>query len=122
MAGQSALPPHIAAWIDERQDEIARALRASRYAVRQGDARRETLDALGHLAVIERAAREAVHLLTVYAARESIATPTQVAAATGTTVSTASTRAGSRLAQRLWDDVTGHAGADQRGTEGTARI
>ena len=105
MAGQSGIDPSIAEWIEARQDEIARALRASRYAARQGDRQRETLDLLTHLAVIERAAREAVHLLTIYAARESVATPTQVAAAAGTTVSTASTRAGSRLAQRLWDEV-----------------
>jgi len=105
MPGQSGVAAEVAAWIEARQDIIARSLRASRYALRQGDAQRETLDLLTHLAAIESEARRAVHLLTIYAARESVATPTQVAAATGTTVSTSSTRAGSALAQRVWSEV-----------------
>lgn len=105
MPGQSAMPAEVAAWIDAQQDGIARSLRASRYAARQGDARQETLDLLGHLAEIERTARDAVHLLTAYAARSQVASATQVAAAAGTTVSTATTRAGSRVALRVWGQV-----------------
>lgn len=105
MPGQSAMPEEIAAWIDARQDEIARALRSSRYAARQGDARRETLELLTHLAEIHKASRDVIHLLTGYAARGGVASATQVAAASGTTVSTATSRAGSPVTRRVWREV-----------------
>ena len=105
MAGQSGIDPSIAEWIEARQDEIARALRASRYAARQGDRQRETLDLLTHLAEIHRASRDAIHLLTGYAVRGQVASATQVAAASGTTVSTATSRAGSPVTHRVWADV-----------------
>jgi post-segregation antitoxin (ccd killing protein) len=100
-----SIPPEIAEWIKTRQDAIGKALRRSRYDQNQGDPKRWCLDLLEEMATIENAARRAVHLLTLYAAREQVARPTEVAVATSVTVSSAMSRAGSKLAQEVWREV-----------------
>lgn len=100
-----SIPPEISEWIKTRQDVIGKALRRSRYDQAQEDPKRWCLDLLKEMATIETAARKAVHLLTLYAARAQVARPTEVAAASEVTVSSAMSRAGSKLAQEVWREV-----------------
>jgi len=100
-----SVPPEISEWIKTRQDLIAKALRRSRYGQTQEDPKRWCLDLLKEMATIETTARRAVHLLTLYAARSGVARPTEVAAASDVTVTSAMSRAGSKLAQKTWREI-----------------
>lgn len=100
-----SVPPEISKWIKTRQDLIAKALRRSRYDQAQEDPKRWCLDLLKEMATIETMARQAVHLLTLYAAHNGVARPTEVATASNVTVSSAMSRAGSKLAREIWREI-----------------
>lgn len=100
-----SVPSEISEWIKTRQDLIAKALRRSRYDQTQEDPKRWCLDLLKEMSTIETMARQTVHLLTLYAARSGVARPTEVAAASDVTVSSAMSRAGSKLAQQVWREI-----------------
>lgn len=102
-----SVPDELAEWLAGELETIGRQLRASRTEMRthQEDAERLTLGMLHAATDIEQSARRMIHLLTVYGLRSQVTTATPMARACGVTVSSVTSRAGSRLAQQTWNEV-----------------
>lgn len=107
MLQSGTVPKDLAKWIEERTrylGELAAEIERIQSAQR-GDQTAYVLDLLEEASNMETHARRIVHLLTTYALREQIASPTVVGKRSGVTITAAQNRSGSRLAQEVWAEV-----------------
>ena len=112
MSPSVSVPKDLAKWIEERARLMAE-LAEQVEAIAKHDKRDRqawTLNLLEEASEIETHARRVVHLLTAYALREQLASPTVVAKRSAVTITGAQNRAGSRLAQEVWSEVFGSNG------------
>lgn len=107
MSESGTIPADLAKWITVRVrtlTELAEELEA----INEGDRQDRTawvLNLLEEASELETHARRMVHLLTAYALRERLASPTVVGRRTNVTITAAQNRAGSGLAQEVWSEV-----------------
>lgn len=107
MSQSGAIPKDLAKWITVRartMTELAKAIEEINEGD-QGDRAAWTLNLLEEAAELETHARRMVHLLTAYALREKLASPTVVARRSKVTITAAQNRAGSGMAQDVWAEV-----------------
>lgn len=107
MSQSAPVPAELAQWIDQQIHTLTDLVTESK-TVSDHDTDHQaewTLGLLEELSRIETASRRLVHLLTAYALRTRIASPTAVAKATGVTITAAQNRNGSALAQEVWEEV-----------------
>jgi len=101
------VPDELTEWLAGELETIATRLRNARSVARHqtDDAERWTLGMLSAITDIETSSRRAVHLLTTYGLRSEMTTATPIARACGVTISTVTSRAGSRLASKAWNEI-----------------
>ena len=107
MSQSASVPAELAQWV-KQQIHTLNDLVTEAKTVSDHDADHQaqwTLRLLKELSRVEAESRRLVHLLTAYALRTQIASPTAVAKATGITITAAQNRNGSRVAQEVWDEV-----------------
>lgn len=107
MSQSAPVPAELAQWIDAQIRALTDLVTESK-TVSDHDTDHQTQWTLGlleELSHVETVSRRMVHLLTAYALRNRLASPTAVAKATGVTITAAQNRNGAGLAQEVWDEV-----------------
>lgn len=107
MSQSGAVPKDLAKWIEERA-RLTSALTKEIETISKHDRADRTawtLNLLETAAELETHTRRMVHLLTAYALRERLASPTVVAKRSKVTITGAQNRAGSALAQEVWSEL-----------------
>lgn len=107
MSQSARVPAELASWIDGQIRHLTDLVTESK-TVSDHDTTHQAEYVLGlltGLSEIETTSRRLVHLLTTYALRNRIASPTVVAKRTKVTITAAQNRAGSALAQEVWNEV-----------------
>ena len=107
MSQAGAAPEDLSAWIEERARLLTSiAAEIKSISARDRDDRAAwTMNLLEETAELETHARRMVHLLTAYALRERLASPTVVAKRSKVTITAAQNRAGSSLASEVWSEL-----------------
>jgi hypothetical protein len=107
MSQSAPVPAELAQWIDGQIRALTDLVTESKtVSDHETDHQSQwTLGLLEELSRVEMVSRRMVHLLTSYALRNRLASPTAVAKATGVTITAAQNRNGSGLAQEVWDEV-----------------
>ncbi|MEV0217740.1 hypothetical protein [Micromonospora sp. NPDC050695] len=107
--GQSkSVPKNVASWTAEQvsklKDLVVEASTISDDA--KHDQATWTLELLAKLSEIEKISRRGIHLLTASALNYEVATATEVAKASGVTVSTVQNRNGGPITREVWKEAT----------------
>jgi hypothetical protein len=101
------VPAELAEWLADELEKITKSLRSGRSVARQhdDDAERWTLGVLSAATDMWTTAERIVHVVTKYGLDSEVTKATPIARACGVTISTVTSRAGSRLATKTSNEI-----------------